>query len=201
MSKESAAISVSIIESSSNPSAELDMALSVFGELSISSPCSKETKLEKKPSEMNRKGRQLEALSSLINICKRSHSRHSDVVSQRFLPYNVAMVIRRTKSAQSAKRSRLGQEESHLANLNAIRLEGCAFQGSLPPVSCHGKKSTSGDGKPCWLQYRDEQQNQSETSPALQSESDFEVDELSEYFDAFVTVKMKMSSQAESMYA
>lgn len=107
--------------------------------------------------------------------------------------------------------------------LKSIRLIGCDFKTFstplFPPMSS-GKK----EAKPCWLQHeqtvgysasnKTRKNDNKRPKPGINtsshlsagspsssdSELNFEIDELSEYFQHFVNVRLKMSFQAESMY-
>lgn len=98
------------------------------------------------------------------------------------------------------------------------KLSGCDFTDSALPLFPLPKTKDIGSSlssaKPCWLQHEQAVEyansssanavsnvNTESSSPASSdSELSFEIDELSEYFQHFVNVRLKMSMQAESMY-
>ncbi|KAI1722412.1 hypothetical protein Ddc_06569 [Ditylenchus destructor] len=140
-----------------------------------------------------------------------SEDRCLSSTKQRFRPYNIAYLLKRHSKLNEKN---VHDASNYSATLSSICLGGCEFNGSS--LGGTSKSNSKPNAKPCWLQHQQEGKSQgtslhcstqaggkSSSSPGTPNESaaDFEVEELSEYFEHFVSVRLKMSSQAESMYA
>lgn len=111
--------------------------------------------------------------------------------------------------------------------LSRVRLPNCQFSGPLDGVrtspslaKCDSESKQLRNAKPCWLQYRQRAsesnlhhggalretvfdefvENERDEIAGVQRREDFEVGELTEYFEHFVRVQLKMPSQVEQMY-